>query len=103
MKNSSRFAAALGMIVIASAAQAQINPFAKGPAPPPASIQANGPFAISMQTVARAAGFGGATVYSPNEPGSYALVVLCPGFIETQAAISGVGQRLATHGFVVAT
>jgi triacylglycerol lipase len=104
MKSCWKFAVALGVTALASAAQAQINPFAKGPDPTLASVQADGPFAISMQTVAREPqGFGGATVYSPNTPGTYALVVLCPGFLEGQNAISDVGQRLATHGFVVAT
>jgi triacylglycerol lipase len=71
MRHRSISAFVLGTVVLAGAAQAQVNPFA--------------------------------TVYSPNDAGSYALVVLCPGFIETQSAISAAGQRLATHGFVVAT
>jgi len=103
MKHRWTFAVGLGIAALATASQAQVNPLAKGPDPTPASIQLDGPFSVSMQTVARGAGFGGATVFSPNEPGSYALVVICPGFIETQAAITGVGRRLATHGFVVAT
>jgi dienelactone hydrolase len=104
MKNCWKFVVGFGAAALATASQAQTNPFAKGPDPTQASIQADGPFAISSQTVDRVPqGFGGATVFSPNTPGTYALVVLCPGFIEAQAAITNVGQRLATHGFVVAT
>jgi dienelactone hydrolase len=104
MKNCWKFVVGFGAAALATASQAQTNPFAKGPDPSQASIQADGPFAISSQTVDRVAqGFGGATVYSPNTAGTYALVVLCPGFLEGQNAISDVGQRLATHGFVVAT
>jgi triacylglycerol lipase len=83
-------------------ASAATNPLAKGPDPTMSSIQADGPFAISSQTVA-GNGFGGATVYSPNTAGTYALVVFCPGFTATQSSIAVMGKRLATHGFVVAT
>ena len=103
MMSRCKFALAIGMLAVTAASQAQNNPFAKGPDPTLASIQVDGPFAVSTQTVARAGAFGGATVYSPNAAGQYALVVLCPGFIEMQRSVTGLGRRLATHGFVVAT
>jgi dienelactone hydrolase len=88
----------LGLAFFAALAQAQI----KGPDPTNASIQADGPFAVSTQTVA-GNGFGGGTVYSPNTAGQYALVAMCPGFTSTQSSVAALGRRLATHGFVVVT
>lgn len=73
-----------------------------GPAPTLASVQADGPFAVSTQTV-RGSGFGGGTVYSPNTAGKYAVVAVCPGFTATQSSIAAISRRLATHGFVVVT
>lgn len=92
----------LTLAVSASVALAQANPLAKGPDPTLTSIQAVGPFAVSAQTV-RGTGFGGGTVYSPNTPGKYAVIAVCPGFSATQSSIRDMGQRLATHGFVVVT
>lgn len=103
MKHCWKRIAAFACLAFVAVAHAQDNPFAKGPDPTLAAIQADGPFAVSTQTLPRATGFGGATVISPNDPGTYALVVLCPGFIETQNAVTMIGRRLATHGFVVAT
>jgi predicted dienelactone hydrolase len=88
----------LGLIVLAGVASAQV----KGPDPTAASIAADGPFAVSTQTV-RGTGFGGGTVYSPNAAGTYGLVAFCPGFTATQSSIAVMGRRLATHGFVVVT
>lgn len=90
------FGAALS--VVAAAAQAvQI-----GPDPTLSSVQADGPFTVSTQTVA-GNGFGGGTIYSPDAAGKYSIVVFCPGFTATQSSIAVMGRRLATHGFVVMT
>lgn len=90
--------AAAGLFALATAAEAvQI-----GPDPTSASVQADGPFAVSTQTL-RGNGFGGATVYSPNTAGKYAIVAFCPGFTARQDSIAVMGRRLATHGFIVAT
>jgi dienelactone hydrolase len=88
---------ALSLACTISAANA-----ATGPDPTLASVQADGPFAVSTQTV-RGNGFGGGTVYSPNTAGKYAIVTFCPGFTATQSSIAVMGRRLATHGFVVMT
>jgi predicted dienelactone hydrolase len=88
----------LGLVALAAVASAQV----KGPDPTATSIAANGPFAVSTQTV-RGTGFGGGTVYSPNTAGTYGLVAFCPGFTATQSSIAVMGRRLATHGFVVVT
>ena len=91
------------VLLLAGAAYGQTNPFAKGPDPTSASIQADGPFTVSTQTIAKGGGFGGATVYSPDAAGTYAIVAFCPGFTATQSSIAVMGKRLATHGFIVAT
>lgn len=95
----------LGLMAMAMGVQAQTNPLAKGPDPTNASIQANGPFAVTTVTIsnANANGYGGATVYVPTAAGTYALVAFSPGFTARQDTIAVIGRRLATHGFVVAT
>jgi dienelactone hydrolase len=74
-----------------------------GPDPTEASLAADGPFAVSTQTIRSGGGFAGGTVYSPNTPGKYAVVAFCPGFTNSQSAVQPLGRRLATHGFVVVT
>ncbi len=76
--------------------------YENGPAPTLASVQADGPYAVSTQSVS-GTGFGGGTVYSPNTAGKYAVVAVCPGFTATQSSIAAISRRLATHGFVVVT
>lgn len=96
---------AIGLSALTCPAWGQAtNPYAKGPAPTFASIQADGPFAVSTQSVSGwFAGFGGGTVYSPNTAGKYAVVAVCPGFLANQSTIRDISRRLATHGFVVVT
>jgi dienelactone hydrolase len=103
MEISKKYSIGLGLLVLAAGAQAQTNPFAKGPDPTLASIRAAGPFTLASQTLAKGNGFGGATIYTPTAAGTYAMVAVCPGFTEKQNAISTISQRLATHGFIVAT
>jgi len=102
MRISKKLLTGVSLTLLATLAHAQTNPLAKGPDPTNASIQAIGPFAISSQTIARGSGFGGATVYSPNTPGQYAVVAFCPGFLARRSSITALSQRLASHGFVVA-
>ncbi len=63
-------------------------------------VKSDGPFTVSTQTLPPA-GFGAATVYSPDKPGKYALIAITPGFTAKQKLMTGLGRRLATHGFVV--
>jgi triacylglycerol lipase len=91
-------AVAIGLLALTSAAQAVQN----GPAPTLAALKADGPYAVSSQTLT-GTGFGGGTVYSPNTAGKYAVVVVCPGFVSGQDSMAAMSKRLATHGFVVAT
>jgi alpha-beta hydrolase superfamily lysophospholipase len=99
-------ASALG--IGASPSGAATNPFQRGPDPTSASIEAaTGPFATASLTVANAdtPNFGAATIYYPTSTaeGTFGAVAISPGFTETQSAISWLGPRLASQGFVVIT
>ena len=96
------FLAALLIACNGIAASGHALAYETGPVPTLSSIQADGPFAVSLQTVS-GSGFGGGTVYSPNTVGKYAVVAVCPGFTATQSSIAAISRRLATHGFVVVT
>jgi dienelactone hydrolase len=96
-------------IVTALPSSADPNPFQRGPDPTLASIQATtGSFAVSRTTVARGSTggrFGGGTIYFPTDTsqGTFGAVVIAPGFTERQSAISWLGPRLASQGFVIFT
>jgi dienelactone hydrolase len=96
-------------IAVAPLASAATNPFQRGPDPTLAMIQAStGPFATSSSTVAKSAtngGFGGGTIYFPTDTsqGTFGALVIAPGFTERQSAISWLGPRLASFGFVIFT
>ena len=96
-------------IAVAPSAVAADNPFQKGPDPTLASIQATrGTFATSSTTVSKTTAnskFGGGTIYFPTDTsqGTFAALVIAPGFTETQSAVSWLGPRLASFGFVVFT
>jgi dienelactone hydrolase len=100
-----RCAVGLGLLLLAAAAQAQTNPFAKGPDPTSEALNATaGPFAVATTSVSSfVIGFGGGTVYYPTTAGSYAAIAICPGFTATQSSIAWIGRRIASHGFVVIT
>jgi dienelactone hydrolase len=80
--------------------------FERGPAPDPGYFL-KGPFAFGSFGVANAAtpGFGAATIYYPTSraEGRFGGVAIVPGFTGTQAAVSWLGPRLASNGFVVIT
>jgi dienelactone hydrolase len=82
------------------------NPYERGPAPTTASIEATrGYFATAQVTVARSSvsGFGGGTIYYPTSTtaGTFGAVAIVPGFTNTQSAVSWLGPRIASQGFVV--
>jgi hypothetical protein len=82
----------------------QSNGWQKGPTPTDASISATrGPFAISQVRVNRANGYGGGTIYFPTQAGTYAGIVVVPGFMSYESSIQWYGPRLASQGFVVHT
>lgn len=97
-----KWAIGLSLMAVGALAQAQSNPYAKGPDPTSSSLNASaGPFAVSTASVSSSvSGFGGGTIYYPTTAGSYAVVAVCPGFTGTQSSISWFARRLASHGFV---
>jgi pimeloyl-ACP methyl ester carboxylesterase len=96
--------ATMGAGVAAHVAQAA-NPFARGPAPGPNTLNANGPFAVSSVDVSGAGqGFNNATVYYPNDTsqGTFAAIAVSPGFVTPKLLMLWAGPKIASHGFVVA-
>lgn len=83
------------------------NPFAKGPNPTTASLEASvGPFTYATTNVSSFAanGYNGGTIYHPtNVAGPFAAIAISPGYTGTQETMSWWGPRLASHGFVVIT
>lgn len=81
--------------------------YRRGPDPTAAALQSNGPFAYTSYTVtdAKTPGFGAATIYYPTDTsqGTFGGVAISPGYTETQSAVSWLGPRLSSHGFVVIT
>ena len=100
-----RWTIGMGLVLLAAIAQAQTNPFQKGPDPTSAALNAtSGPFAVVTESVpSSAVGFGSGTIYYPSTAGSYAVLAICPGFTASQSSIAWIGRRIATHGFVVIT
>jgi dienelactone hydrolase len=102
----SRLIAGAALSALAAlSASAHAAGYEKGPAPTVASLEAKGPFATATAKLPGSTAYGSATtVYYPTDRsvGSYGLLVLCPGFVSTAALYSGVAQRVASHGFVVA-
>lgn len=106
MRRSSFLAGVFAMLacVLPSPAGAAIH----GPDPTVAALQASsGSYAVSQITVtdANTPGFGAATIYYPTttSEGTFGGVAIAPGFTETQSAISWLGPRFASRGFVVIT
>ena len=100
------FLLAAGGVAIARPSLAADNPFQRGPDPTLASIQATrGTFATSTATVGRGNGFGGGTIYFPTDTsqGTFGAIVIAPGFTESQNAVSWLGPRLSSFGFVIFT
>jgi len=83
--------------------------YRRGPDPTSASqLEANGPFAYATQTLTDTqtpSTFGAATIYYPTDTsqGIFGAIAISPGYTETQSAISWLGPRLSSHGFVVIT
>jgi predicted dienelactone hydrolase len=96
-----------GFVGMPTTAGAQTgNPYARGPAPTLASLNADrGPFAVQTVVVPRQSNFGGGTIYYPTDTsqGTYGVVAVSPGFVSPQSAIAWTGPRVASHGFVVIT
>lgn len=96
------------VIATGPAAQAQSNPYERGPDPTESSIEASrGAFSVSTTSVSSfsADGFGGGTIYYPSttSEGTFGAVAISPGYTASQSSISWLGPRLASQGFVIFT
>jgi predicted dienelactone hydrolase len=96
-----------GGSVVASGpgADAQTNPFERGPNPTHALLEASrGPFATASTSVSSlVTGFGGGTIHYPTatSEGTFGAVAMAPGYTASSTSYSWLGPRLASHGFVV--
>lgn len=72
---------ACGLIALSAAAAAQSNPYARGPNPTNASLEAtSGPFSYRSFTVSRPSAYGAGTVYYPVNPGgTVGAIAIVPG------------------------
>jgi dienelactone hydrolase len=91
---------------VGSPADAQSNPYERGPAPSASSLRARtGPYATTSTSVSNASadGFGGGRIYYPTSTsdGTFGGVVLAPGFTAGASTYAGLAERVASHGFVV--
>ena len=97
-----------GVLAGGAPAEAQTNPYERGPAPTVQSIEASrGSYATSQTTVSSfsATGFGGGTIYYPTTTadGTFGALAISPGFTASQSSIAWMGPRIASQGFVVIT
>ena len=96
----------LAVLAVPTTASANHEPqFRRGPDPTATALERNGSFTYTSTTVSSFStpGFGAATIYYPTSTtsGTFGGVAIAPGFTETQSAVSWLGPRLASHGFVV--
>lgn len=97
---------AVTALLVAAPAFAEESPYARGPAPTKASIEAErGSFRTATEKVPAGQGFGGGTIHYPTDTGqgTFGAIAIAPGFLESEAAIAWYGPRLASQGFVVIT
>lgn len=75
----------------------------RGPDPTDSTIYEEGPFSVS-QVDATGDGFNNVTIYYPDDTseGTFAGVVVSPGFVSPKFLLQWAGPKIASHGFVVA-
>ncbi len=86
-----------------SGAEAQMNPYERGPAPTASALTAaRGPFATASATATGVSGFGGGRIYYPTDTsqGTFGAVVIAPGFTAGSESYASLAERVASHGFV---
>jgi hypothetical protein len=98
-------AALAATLVAAAPAQAQTNPYQRGPEPTVQSVAAQrGTFATAELTVGGGHGFKGGKIYYPTDTsqGKFGAIAVVPGYTATWAAEGAwMGHWLASFGFVV--
>lgn len=98
------FTLLVGLAVAPSVARADES-LRRGPDPTASALAAEGPFAVSTSRVSLASGFGGGTIYYPNDTsqGTFATVAISPGYLGSESTVAWLGRRIASHGFVAIT
>ncbi|RSN29471.1 alpha/beta hydrolase [Amycolatopsis sp. WAC 01416] len=97
---------AVTALLVSVPAAAGESPYARGPEPTTATIEADrGSFEIATEKVPAGQGFGAGTIHYPTDTrqGTFGAIAIAPGFLESEAAIAWYGPRLASQGFVVIT
>ncbi|WP_414941383.1 dienelactone hydrolase family protein [Amycolatopsis sp. cmx-11-51] len=82
------------------------NPYARGPAPTKESVEAaRGSFLTATEKVPAGQSFGAGTIHYPTDTGqgTFGVIAVAPGFLESEGAVAWYGPRLASQGFVVIT
>jgi dienelactone hydrolase len=99
MQLTRQISLAVSALSLAASAFAQ----QQGPEQTTAQLEAGkGPFTVATAKIASPTGYGGGTVYYPtNASGKVGLIVVAPGFTETQSAMNMWGPILASNGFAV--
>ncbi|MFI9449975.1 dienelactone hydrolase family protein [Amycolatopsis sp. NPDC052450] len=97
---------AVTALLVSVPAAAEESPYARGPEPTTATIEADrGSFEIATEKVPAGQDFGAGTIHYPTDTGqgTFGAIAIAPGFLESEAAIAWYGPRLASQGFVVIT
>jgi predicted dienelactone hydrolase len=97
-------ALAAAALAAPATAAAEVGP--NGPDPTISTLRANyGTYQVDRAAASASPGFGSGTVYSPQgAPGEkFPEIAIIPGFTESESAVTWMGNRLASRGFVVIT
>jgi hypothetical protein len=91
------------LLFFAPAADAQSNPYQRGPNPTTSSVRSVGTYSVSTSSVSSwVSGFGGGTIYYPTGTSeTFGGIVASPGYTASSSSLAWYGRRLASHGFVV--
>lgn len=96
--------AAWALVSTTPAAEAQSNPYERGPNPTRSALTTDGPFSVSTYSVSRfsVSGFGGGVIYYPTGTTlTFGGIAMSPGYTADASSLAWLGRRLASHGFVV--
>jgi predicted dienelactone hydrolase len=97
---------ALGTFVASPAPAGGQTSYERGPDPTDTTIYEEGPFSVSQVDASGGlgGGFNNVTIYYPDDTseGTFAGIVLSPGFVSPKSWFSWAGPKIASHGFVVA-
>ncbi len=85
------------------AADAQSNPYQRGPNPTASGLERSGPYSVATGSAPSSVrGFGGGDLYYPSGTSeTFGGIVVSPGFTARASSMAWYGRRLASHGFVV--